>query len=109
MSISTAAWKDGTSYQDGEAITCVAWSPDGNSIAVAGYGNVIEVWSMLGQCCTVYRGHTGVVTSVAWSPDGTFLASGSWDGTVHVWQALSGALEYTFGKHRATSPSARVT
>ena len=64
----------------------LAFSPDGRTLAVAGYygfvhlleGPDLELRARL-------AGHRKTVDSVAWSPDGARLATTSQDGTIRVW------------------------
>ncbi len=78
----------------GQALTCIAWSPHGLSLAVAGSATVVEVWDVqAGSIRLTYTGHTDFVTSVSWSPCGRYVASGSADGTVQIWNAATGARE----------------
>jgi hypothetical protein len=79
--------------QPKDQIFSVAWSPNGNTLAVAGTDVRLYHW----DCATdethlacQYDEHNGVVYAVAWSPDGYRLASGSFDGTVHIWEADQG-------------------
>ena len=72
-------------------ITEIAYSPDGNLLAV---GTVIGIWvydAHSGAELTLLTGHTSSVTSIAFSPDGTTLASGgSWDDeTVRLWDVAT--------------------
>ena len=62
-----------------DAVTSVAFSPDGTRIASGSCDNTVRVWDAatgqpVGQPLT---GHTDAVYSVAFSPDGTRIASGS--------------------------------
>ena len=79
--------------QPKDQIFSVAWSPNGNTLAVAGTDVRLYHW----DCATDethltcrYDEHSGVVYAVVWSPDGHRLASGSFDGTVHIWEADQG-------------------
>ena len=75
-----------------DAVTSVAFSPDGHRLASAsttrrcGCGTPTPA-SPIGAPLT---GHTGTVLSVAFSPDGHRLASASDDHTVRLWNADTG-------------------
>ena len=84
----------GKRWHAGQALTCIAWSPHGRSLAVAGDATEVEVWDVqTGSVSSTYTGHTDIVTSVSWSPCGRYLASASRDGTVQIWNAATGTTE----------------
>ena len=75
-----------TGYR-GQALRCVAFSPDGHMLASA--GEVGAVWlrdvhepEQLGRRLD---GHKGPVLSIAFNADGHTLASAGEDGTVRLW------------------------
>lgn len=75
-------------------VLSVAWSPDGNRLAIAGVGGLAEVWDMSGNQPKLLFALTdgdvagSIVTSIAYSQDGKFLATGK-KGADHV--TLSGS------------------
>ena len=88
-------------------ISDIAYSPDGNLLAV---GTAIGIWIYdvhSGEELALLTGHTSPVESVAFSPDGTMLASGgSWgDETVRLWDVATGNPKVALTKHRGSIDS----
>jgi WD40 repeat protein len=72
----------------------VAWSPDGQRLAVA-VGNDVKLLTSNLEITSQFQGHTAKVNRVAWSSDGTKLASASDDTSVRIWDVVVGSP--TFG------------
>ena len=78
-------------------ITALAWSPDGNRIAVAGSAPEVSVYDAgTGARVAACTGHSAGIYSVAFSPNSTTLATGGFDGTVRLYDAATGALRKAF-------------
>ncbi len=70
----------------------VAISPDGRSVALAGFFSYdIQIFDVATQQrIRTLSGHTDSVYSLAWSHNGKYIASGSEDTTARVWDWNSG-------------------
>jgi WD40 repeat protein len=98
---------DLTSLQgDPNAVSSVAFSPDGAQILSATYGYTVRAWdARTGKPRRVlrvdgvpdYGGH-----QLVFSPDGKRIAGGFQDATLRVWDAASGELQAVFRGHEGT-------
>ena len=80
-------------------ILAVAWSPDGQVIAVSAGQSVSLLEAETLE--ETLRWKLGATTgSLAWSPDSQFLAAGSRDGQVHIWELSSGKLVQSIQAHK---------
>jgi WD40 repeat protein/DNA-binding SARP family transcriptional activator len=95
----------------GDAITALAWSPEGAGLAVGGHGGVVQVWNLDGapryvrsfSDLTPLPGQSEAIQALAFSPDGGLLAASDKSqttslghtstalvGTMAVWRVATG-------------------
>ena len=75
------------------AISSIAWSPNGQFLASGSLDEDIRIWSVLTrQFHAKLGGHRVRVQSLDWSPDGKYLASSGADGRLCVWDVFAKTL-----------------
>lgn len=82
-----------------DAVYALAFSPDGKTLATAGYDKLIKLWSVAPSASPEPRhtltDHSDAVYTLDFHPSGPLLASGSADRTVKVWDVATGRRLYT--------------
>src|SRR5690242_3280106 len=79
---------------------CLAFAPDGKTLASAGWDQVIRLWNVnSGTESATLRGHQSEIYCLAFSPDGERLAAGSatGDDPLRVWDLAKGTYTVLHG------------
>jgi WD40 repeat protein len=80
------AGPDPVPFFHGEAISRMAFSPDGSFLASGAYSGGIKVWnSKTGETVAKLDGHRNWISALAFSADSKQLISGSGDSSIRVW------------------------
>src|SRR5262249_45108507 len=77
---------------DHDPIKAVAFSPDGKTVAAAGWiDSSLRQWeTATGKELRTVGGHHGQVTAAAFTPDGRRVITSAWDETARVGEAATG-------------------
>lgn len=83
----------------------VAWSPDGDRLAVATDGGQLAILDPSGRgTAVIYRPHGDRIRALAWSPDGRELLTAAADGKAKI--VRPGVDERTLGEHAGAATDA---
>jgi len=70
---------------------CIAWSPDGTTLALAHQGFKVSLWDAAsGVKKATLEGSSNAVVNVAFDSTGTLLASNGWEYRMRLWDAVLG-------------------
>ena len=69
---------------------CIAFSPDGKTLAAGGANGVLRLWdTTAGKPIYKIAAHSSIINAVAWSPNGQTIASAGADDTIRLWDVAT--------------------
>ena len=81
-----------------DIIYALTFSPDGKTLASAGYDRVIKLWNVEKPTePRLLEDHSDTIYALSFHPDGKLLASAAADRAVKVWDVALGKRLYTLG------------
>jgi small GTP-binding protein len=84
-----------------DAVKCVAFDPQGDTLASGSHDNTVKLWeARSGKLLRTLEGHRDWVWSLAFDSQGVTLASGGIDRTVKLWEPQTGKLLRTLEGHK---------
>ncbi len=78
-------------FRHPDTVTCVAYTPDGNTIATGCEDGILRLWDVAsGAKLVEFPGHTDRIMCLTISSNGTTIVTGSDDGTTRIWDIGNG-------------------
>lgn len=91
-------------------VASVAFSPDGDMLATAGWDGKLRLWTVRDRRLTsTITGHTDAAQSVSFTPDGRSLVSSGRDGAARLWDVRDNRRLATLSGHTGAIWSAAVS
>jgi WD40 repeat protein len=79
------------------AVHGVAYSPDGNTVAIGGAASEVRLYDAKeGKRTATLKGHDGAIFALAFNPPGKEIVTGGFDGQVRIYDVAKGDLLRSF-------------
>ena len=89
-------------FEHPDTACCVAFSPDGKSIATAGGDSIVRLWDLeTGQVIRKITGHHAGFEDLRFSPDGRYLITANDDQTSRIFEVATGKTLRIFNSRTA--------
>ena len=81
-----------------ESVSCLAWSPDDQTVLTCGNDRTIKLWLVsTAECVRTFAKHAERVAACAWFPCGNHFVSAGIDKHVHLWSVQGVAIQSWLG------------
>jgi hypothetical protein len=77
-------------------IYAIAYSPDGNKLALGGTGTDVRIYKTEGDAAATLKGHEGAVFTIVWNPTKPEILTAGYEGTIRVFEPDTGKLIKSF-------------
>ncbi len=73
-------------------IYSIAYSPDGNSVALGGVGSDVQIFKTDGTKMATLTGHEGAIFSILWHPSEPQIFTAGYEGKIRIFNTTDGKL-----------------
>eukprot|EP01025_Chloroclados_australasicus_P066271 TRINITY_DN9098_c0_g1_i1.p1 TRINITY_DN9098_c0_g1~~TRINITY_DN9098_c0_g1_i1.p1 ORF type:complete len:285 (-),score=20.18 TRINITY_DN9098_c0_g1_i1:97-885(-) len=99
--VSTDTGRVTDTFKSDSFISCVAISPDNDTIAAASQSQTVRCWSLQSkQLIRQFQGHKGPISCMCFDDSGGLVCTGSVDRGVRVWDVAGGFCTHSFYGHK---------
>lgn len=95
-----------------EAIRCLAFSPDGKTLAIGGHDHTVRIWNLAASSESAkLEGHTDSVNCLAFTADGSTLVSGGAapDDNIYIWDIATARENRHLSGHTSAVQSVTIS
>lgn len=82
--------------RQGGPVYSIAFSPDGNSVAIGSVGSEVRIYRADGTRAATLEGHEGATFAIAWHPAHSEIITAGHEGVIRVFDSVTGKLARRF-------------